>query len=261
MKKFIALFIVACNLFATQIINNPNSSTMNLKLSSFAVNRIVLPAKIINLAYSQEKGVQIITDSNQVFIKWTPKQKITYKEEGSSLQNSRQKVPVKQEIVYKDFIALDLFVVTENGTYSFNLIPKNIPQQTVIINDFFQSKKEIIKYETENSYISTLSKITKDILLKSTVTGYEIKNINKVVSKKSYMEVKLVKEHKGLMYSAYEFNVSNKSNVRRNIDVKDYFSYVKEKPIAISVYYNNEFNELLPFSQAKVIYLYKNNGE
>ena len=53
----------------TVVIDNPSTGTININVSQTSINRLVLPSKIIDIAYSKEKGLDIQLNENQAFIK------------------------------------------------------------------------------------------------------------------------------------------------------------------------------------------------
>lgn len=69
MKKIITFFALIASLYADIIINNPHS-LIKVKISKKSVNRIVLPTKILDVAYSKEKGLIIKIVNNQAFLKY-----------------------------------------------------------------------------------------------------------------------------------------------------------------------------------------------
>ncbi len=152
---------------------------------------------------------------------------------------------------------LKFFFVTANRTYSFALNPKNMDAETVIINDFSAQKDEILKYESDDPYMSTMAKITESILKGGVPQGYKIKKINKVASSDKTLTTRELTNYDGLLYKATLLEVENKTDKAIRLNPKDYISIAKEAPKAISIYYNNEVNHLLPYSKAQIIIITK----
>lgn len=254
-KKFVGMLLFVVNMSAAIIINNATNQTISVNVSNNAINRIVFPENIKDIAYSQEKGVNINISGNQAFIKFMPVKKNTYKQG----EAKGKAVPIHSEIVYNKAQALDIYFITESKTYSFNLIPKQIDQQTIIVNDFSSSLKKTLKYETEDSYIQTLSKITKSILNDEVPNGYKLKEINKIIKKSFSQNIIMENLYEGVVFKAYLFKIKNNTSQTQNIDIKEFFNYVQEKPASIAVFYDNEYNELLAHDEAKVVFIFKAN--
>ena len=176
MKKIFLVAILAIYSFATVVINNPSVKTIVVKVSNRSVNRIVLPFKILDVVYSEEKGIKIKVNGNQAFLKYIPIKKEKYEQIGAN----QQKLVGEPKIIYNKAKPAEAFFVTEGKTYSFAFIPRSIKSQTIIVNDFKKDTKKILNYETEDDYISTLSKISKQVCLGQIPLGYTVKNINNI---------------------------------------------------------------------------------
>lgn len=240
---------------ATTIIDNPASDTIAINVSSHSVNRIVLPAKVLDIAYSKEKGVDIKIVDNQAFIKYVPIQK----EQVQVIAKDRMEKVGEPEIIYHKAKSSELFVVTERGTYAFALNPKNIEAQTIIVNSFGKKTKEILKYETEDSHVATLTKISEQIFKGSSPQGYKVKQINRPIDSyfKEGLIAKEVSTYEGVIYMASLIEVENRTNNPQRLDPKSYIKYAKGAPKAIAIYYGNEVNYLLPLKKAQVVIITK----
>ncbi|WP_270983110.1 TraK domain-containing protein [Campylobacter helveticus] len=254
MKKSLLLALaLSKSLFALNIIDNPSSDIININVSNSSVNRIVLPAQILDVVYSKEKGIDIKISDNQAFIKFLPIQK-----EKVRVTGKNQVEPIGEpEIVYDKAGNSEVFFVTASKTYSFSLNPKDMEAETIIINDFSASKEEILKYESDDSYMKTMAKITESILKGGTPQGYKTKKIDKVLSKNSTLITKELMNYDGVLYRATLLEVENKTDKAIVLDSKDYIRIAKESPKAISIYYNNEVNHLLPYSKAQIVIITK----
>lgn len=245
--------MVTAQMFAVTVINDPTSETITVNVSNKSVNRIVLPSKILDIAYSKEKGMDIKISGNQAFIKYVPIQK------GQVEVIAKDKVETigEPEIVYNKAKPSEAFFVTEGKTYAFNFIPKNIEAETIIVNDFAKKAEEIVKYETDDSYISTLAKISQQILKGGSPQGYKVKQVNSLLSNTADLKIKEIATYDGVIYTASLIEVLNKTDKPKKLNPKEYIKYATRTPKSITVYYNNEVNHLLPFGKALVVIVAK----
>ena len=234
------------------IIDNPSLETININVSQTSVNRLVLPSKIIDIAYSKEKGIDIQLNENQAFIKYVP----TKKENIRSVGNQTEIIG-DPEILYDNAKGAEVFFVTANGTFSFALNPKNIEAQTIIVNDFSVDKKEVLKYERENDYVATLSKITESILKGGTPQGYKLKERPKLLKDLRDIKISYLNTYEGVLYSAHLLEVKNKTKEAIILNPKEFIAIADGSPKSISIYYDNEINHLLPLGSAKVVIITK----
>lgn len=253
MKKIIlSSLVLSSSLFALTVIDNPTSDVINVNVSNSSVNRLVLPSDILDVAYSKEKGIDIKISGNQAFIKFLPIQKDRVRQTGNKLE------PVGEpEIIYDKAQASEVFFVTASKTYSFALNPKNIEAETVIINDFSAQKDEILKFEREDAHTHTMTKITESVLKGGTPQGYKAKNINKIIQRNQLMNTKELISYDGVLYKATLLEVENKTDKAILLNPKDYIKLAKDTPKAISIYYGNEVNHLLPYAKAKIVIITK----
>lgn len=238
--------------FGAVVIDNPSSGTMNINVSQTSVNRLVLPSKIIDIAYSKEKGLDIQLNENQAFIKYVP----TKKENIRTIGNKAEVVG-DPEILYNKAKGAEVFFITTSGTFSFALNPKNIEAQTIIVNDFSADKKEILRYETENDYVATLSKITESILKGGTPQGYKLKERPKILKDLKDITISYQNRYDGVLYQAHLLEVKNKTKEAIILNPKEFISLAEDSPKSISIYYDNEVNHLLPLGYAKVVIITK----
>lgn len=250
MKKVLIMLIVATTkFFAVTVIDNPTSSTITINVSNKSVNRIVLPSKILDVAYSKEKGIDIKIADHQAFIKYVPIQK----EQMEIIAKDKVEKLGEPEIIYNKAKPSEVFFVTEGKTYAFSLNPKDIEAKTIIVNDFTKKAEDIVKYETDDSYISTLAKISQQILKGGSPQGYKVKKRDNLLGDTAHLKIKEVKTYEGVIYTASMLEVFNKTDKPRKLNPKNYIKYAKKTPKAITVYYNNEVNNLLPYGKAFVI--------
>lgn len=249
---FISLFI-GLNLNAMVVIDNPPSGAININVSNRSVNRLVLPSQILDVSFSKEKGVDIKIVDNQAFIKYQPilKQKV-------KITGRNKEEPVGQpETIYDKAESSEIFFITQAKTYSIILNPTDMEAETIVINDFSANKEDILKYESDDPFVATMAKISKSIFTNGVPQGYKVKKINKILEKTSKLETKEVNLYSGVLYSVAVLEVRNKTDKALVLNPKNYIKFAKDTPKAISIYYDNEVNHLLPYSKASVVIITK----
>jgi len=252
-KIILALLMATASMLAVTVIDNPTSQTITINVSNKSVNRIVLPSKILDMAYSKEKGVDIKIADNQAFIKYVPVQK----EQVHVIAKDKVEKIGEPEIVYDKAKPSEVFFVTEGKTYAFALNPQDIEATTIIVNDFSKNAKEIIKYETDDTYISTLANISSLILKGSSPQGYKVKQLDNLLNEQADLKIKEITRYEGVIYTASLLEVSNKTNKSKKLNPKDYIAYANGSAKSITAYYDNEVNYLLPFGNAYVVIVTK----
>lgn len=137
-SKMLLLMVLATQtLFAgTQIIDNLND-TKHISLSRSDVNRLVFPSPIKFQANSKEKDLTISVVDNEMYIKFTP-----YVESEQTRVKDQVVETGEPKIIYHKAKASELFVVTENKTYSLIVHPKKQDATTIIFTESFQEKKK-----------------------------------------------------------------------------------------------------------------------
>jgi len=254
MKKILLMLVMAtAKMFAVTVIDNPTSDTITINVSNKSVNRIVLPSKILDVAYSKEKGVDIKIADNQAFIKYIPIQK----EQVEVIAKDKEQKIGEPEIIYDKAKPSEVFFVTDGKTYAFALNPQDIEAETIIVNDFTRKAEEIVKYETDNNYISTLAKISQQILKGGSPQGYKVKQLDNLLSDTTDLKIKQVATYDGIIYTASLIEVLNKTDKPKKLNPKEYIKYSTGTPKAITTYYDNEVNHLLPFGKAFVVIVTK----
>ncbi|AII15631.1 hypothetical protein, TraK family (plasmid) [Campylobacter iguaniorum] len=252
-KMLLMLLMATAQMFAVTVIDNPTSETITINVSNKSVNRIVLPSKILDVAYSKEKGVDIKIADNQAFVKYVPIQK----EQVQVIAKDKVEKIGEPEIIYDKAKPSEVFFVTEGKTYAFALNPQEIEAETIIVNDFSKRAEEIVKYETDDTYISTLAKISQLILKGGSPQGYKVKQVDNLLSDQADLKIKEITTYEGVIYTASLVEVSNKTDKPKKLNPKEYIKYANGTPKAITAYYDNEVNYLLPFGKAYVVIVTK----
>jgi len=255
MKKLVVFLVFLVNAFAVTIINNPHG-LIRVNIAKKSVNRVVLPSKILDVAYSKEKGLIIKIVDNQAFLKYQVVKKQKFEQVAGAANPNALKPVDKPKLVYKAE-PTEVYFITKDKTYSFVFYPKNIKPQTIIVNDFEAKAKKIIKYETEDTYIKTLSKITKEVLNNKAPFGYKMFVKNEVVYSNKTFTTTLKTTYEGVIYKVSLFEVENKTSKPKKLNPKELYNLAKTTPISLAIFYDNEVNYLLPFSKAKVVIIEK----
>lgn len=84
-----------------------------------------------------------------------------------------------------------------------------------------------------------------------------VKKVNKILQDTTLLQTKEVNLYNGVLYSATVLEVKNKTDKAIVLNPKDYIKFAKDTPKAISIYYANEVNHLLPYSTASVVIITK----
>ncbi|WP_267523582.1 TraK domain-containing protein [Campylobacter sp. MG1] len=259
MKKNLAILsMLISNIAFAQITINDPSDGINISLSNSSVNRIVLPYPIKDVAYSKEKGLIINVNKNQAFIKFIPYQKEVVDSDNSNSNNANV---IESKVVYDKAKSSEVFFVTKEKTFSFVFVPKNIKTQTIIINDTNKETNEIISEETANDHSTNIANLVKKVFsAKETPQGYKSININKMVYKDNIKTYYHKNNLQGALYDISVYEILNNTAQSITIEDKDFFNYIGDNPVAIAIYYDNEFNQLLPYAKAKAIIIAKKGG-
>ena len=250
------LAVLACftlSLQAIVVIDNPPSDALTINVSNRSVNRLVLPSQILDVSFSKEKGVDIKIVDNQAFIKYQPMRKQKVRVTG----NNKEEPVGPPETIYDKAESSEIFFITQAKTYSIVLNPVDMEAETIVINDFSASKDEILKYESDDPFVATMGKISKSIFTNGVPQGYKSKKVNKILQDTTLLQTKEVNLYNGVLYSATVLEVKNKTDKAIVLNPKDYIKFAKDTPKAISIYYANEVNHLLPYSTASVVIITK----
>jgi len=140
-------------------------SPSRLKISVNSVNRIVFPEEISFKVWSKEKGVDIITHKNELYVKYQPLERVVAS--GNEIE---------EKVLAYEGVPLDIFVATKNGkTYSLLLLPREIESRNVMLIDNTISQEIISKNLLEaDSHSSVISSIIKDVIAGNTSYFYDI---------------------------------------------------------------------------------------
>lgn len=252
-KILMALICSLTGAYAIIVIDNPPSDAIAINVSNRSVNRLVLPSQILDVSYSKEKGVDIKVVDNQAFIKYQPMLKQKVRVTGKN----KEELVGQPETIYDRAESSEIYFITQAKTYSIVLNPVDMEAETIIINDFSASKEEILKYESDDPFVATMAKISKSIFTNGVPQGYKSKKINKILEKTATLETKELTLYNGVLYSVAVLEVRNRTDKALVLNPKDYIKFAKDTPKAISIYYANEVNHLLPYATASVVIITK----
>ena len=252
-RILIGLACLAISSQALTVIDNPPSDSIIINVSNHSVNRLVLPSRILDVSYSKEKSVDIKVVDNQAFIKYQP----VLKQRVRTTGRGKEEVVGQPETVYDRAESSEIYFITQSKTYSIVLNPQDMEAETIVINDFASSKEEILKYETDDPFVATMGKLSKSVFVGGVPSGYKTKKINKVLQNTTMLETTELNIHSGVLFSVAVLEVRNKTNKALKLNPKSYIKFAKESPKAVSIFYDNEVNHLLPYSKATVVIITK----
>lgn len=258
-KILIGLSVIAitsqCN--ALEIIKY-NGDIAYLPLSSHSANRIIFPSPVVAKVFSKEKGVNIVEKGNEIYVKWTPVVTTT-----SEVDQNGQIMPVEEpKIDYTKAKIVDLFVTTENGTYSLVLQPSNIPQETVVISNSAEDQKKSIEFETKDPYMETMKKLVNagfDLATETPNGDLANFKIEKLEAQQSthingFLDASPKAKLTGALFSIYLFEVKNNSNKTQIMSETAFNRLQIPKKLAISLY----TNELFPYQRTALVIVVRN---
>lgn len=244
------------NLSALEIVKY-NGSIAYLPLSEHSVNRIVFPSNVVTKVYSKEKGVNVVEKGNEVFVKWTPLVTST-----TEIDQNGQATPIEEpKVDYSKAKVVDLFVTTENGTYSLVLQPSNIAQETIMISNPAEDQKKSIEFETKDPYVETMKKLVSlgfDLAMETPngdLTNFKIQKptnaqtmiINSVgITPKASLV--------GALFQINLYEIKNNTNKSIKLNEVMFNRIAVEKKLAISSY----SNELFPFQRTALVIVSRN---
>lgn len=202
MKKLILLIFSIISLNATETVNY-YGDIVNIKLSQDSWNRLIFDSEInAEPIFSKEKNVDIYRANNSVFIKFKPMVKVEVADKQEQIL----------DIDYTNAKKSELFISTNNGTYSFTIEPIKADAKTYIIQNIQNKNENLLKFEV-NEPRKIFKDITKNIFLNEEVENYEKNRLKTEAIIIDHVTVNPLYIFKGKIYSAYLFNVVARENI------------------------------------------------
>ena len=202
MKKLILLIFSIITLNATETVNY-YGDIVNIKLSQDSWNRLIFDSEInAEPIFSKEKNVDIYRANNSVFIKFKPMVKVEVLDKQEQIL----------DIDYTNAKKSELFISTNNGTYSFTIEPIKADAKTYIIQNIQNKNENLLKFEV-NEPRKIFKDITKNIFLNEEVENYEKNRLKTEAIIIDHVTVNPLYIFKGKIYSAYLFNVVARENI------------------------------------------------
>ena len=202
MKKLILLIFSIISLNATETVNY-YGDIVNIKLSQDSWNRLIFDNEINSEPiFSKEKNVDIYRANNSVFIKFKPMVKV-------EVADKQQQI---LDIDYTNAKKSELFISTNNGTYSFTIEPIKADAKTYIIQNIQNKNENLLKFEV-NEPRKIFKDITKNIFLNEEVENYEKNRLKTEAIIIDHVTVNPLYIFKGKIYSAYLFNIVARENI------------------------------------------------
>ena len=247
------LFMMGSSVFAKSLVVNDLQDTAHINVSRSNVNRLVFPYKITYQANSKEKDLTVSVVGKEMFVKFTPYIKMVEKTvDGKVVQTGEKR------IIYSKSRPAEIYVVTEQKTYSIVLHPKRMESRTVYFTESLREKKKKLFAHKDEDYVTNITKnIIKPILQNDRLQGFD-KSALAGEYRSVYLDGiranLLFKPHtlfKGYRYDAYVYKIKNTNKFMFTIpDSKEILKKVakdiNKKIIAYSIYYNNRVYKILP---------------
>lgn len=221
--------LILSNLYAA----NNNDADINLKkvehslsfqfidISKTDVNRIICEnGNIGKIVYSKDKEISMQKDGENVFVKLLP---VSTKSNG-----------VVVETFINDFTR-DVYVECNEKMYSFNLVPKDVSAQTILLlnNGPRKSNGEARKFEKSNSFEKTITDIMKSVYKEKEPDGYTLEILKSKPIKFAELELLPSKLYVGDSYMVYEYKIVALSDIE--LDEKMFINFIANNPLSLSL--------------------------
>jgi len=235
MKTIKNIFILLLLLIATSMLAKNNNNITNVTnekgynyvdISKNDTSRIECKdGKITDLIYSKDKEFTVRKLKNNAFIKLSS---IVTKSDGNVIAK------------VTNTFNRELYIECNKKLYSFILVPKVIPAQTIVVYDPKFKKvetplniQEAKKFEQSRDYESALLQLNDSAYKEETPTGYSMKVIDKVVQDFKELSLTKYREYKGSSYTIYEYLIKAKTHL---VDIKEksFLEYV-DAPLSMAL--------------------------
>ncbi|MHB1692459.1 MAG: hypothetical protein ACYCUW_01055 [bacterium] len=209
------------------------SKTVYISLKN--ITMIISPQPITKIIYSKDQNIEISKSLNDAFVKILPLQE--------------QKPNGRIRYIY-DSMPRDIYIITQAGTYSLNLIPRRIPSLVMILKkpqitnrratshsrSFKQPLSpsgisENISYYHSSVYTNKLANIIKYAYFLKTPSGYSVFSLNKIYKFKQ-ISIKGLNAWAGKNFTVLIYQI--KANMPVNLSEKE-FLWMSPDPLAISI--------------------------
>lgn len=227
MKKiFVASALLTSILFAENNLTmvEHSISFKFVDVSKSDTNRVLCEnGEFGKIIYSKDKEIKMQKDGANAFIKLSP---VITKSNGILVNST-----------VNDFTR-DVYLECDSKMYSLNLVPKDLPAQTIVLMDKSKSeiKGENIKakeFEKANSFEKTMIDIIKSVYKDTPPAGYTVDYKNEVIQKFDELEFKRNKVYSGNDYNVSEYLITAKNNIE--IDEKMFVPYITLNPLALAL--------------------------
>lgn len=178
-----------CNTVYSATVNNVKIYSA----SKMDVNRIICPAPVTDVIFSEEKGLVTKIVDNELFVKFPVQITIN--------QEAQEKI-----VTYAEQNA-ELYIICEDATYNIILKPSIIPSQTIIIEADKKdtASKEILNQGKETEEI--LSLLIKRAIENDLPKSFQVINKNKRYDLSRGITVIYRSESIGAGYSVKEYHI------------------------------------------------------
>jgi conjugal transfer pilus assembly protein TraK len=258
--KFMLISCLALSpLFGESLVIDNLQETKHINISRSDVNRLVFPYAITYQANSKEKDLTISVVGKEMFVKFTPsvtQEQTTIKDQVVNSGDAK--------IIYYKARPSEIFVVTENKTYSIVVHPKKQEATTIIFTETLAVKKEKLFENKDTEYVENITQnLLKPVMLNGNISGYEKKSVKSelvnihIDSLDVDIQFGSIALHKGYRHYIYEFEIYNPNNdILTILDSKEILHKINKslskKIIAYSLFYGNRIYKIMPNSSAKL---------
>jgi conjugal transfer pilus assembly protein TraK len=190
-----------------------------VKISQKDISRIVCTGNITRVVYSKEKGMDVVTQGREAFVK-NSAMEVT--KSGGSTTLKYDKTPK------------ELYVLCAGKTFSLLLVPDDIPSTTIYLKTLMGDNDSAASYERATDYQNTILRLIRDVYKENVPDGFRVKNINAL--RQSFLEADVIhkRTYIGYTLAVEEYILRAKKPIHideiallESLDVK--------KPLAISI--------------------------
>lgn len=187
----IALIFAFCVLFfrdsySLTVLQAQEGKTLQAPISDTRLNQVILPAE----------GAQVITSSKNIDLKINGKNLFI-----KLIEKRERPEPI------------DLFIMLKDKTYSLTLMPEDIPQQIIVINDpYLAAKQRAAVWERSHDYVTTLVELIKYMAANQLPQGYRLEEERLTYGVKlpqGEVTLEEVRAYSGMYLKGIVFSVKN----------------------------------------------------
>jgi len=215
---------------ALEVIDLIEGKTEFVEVSGRDLNAIVFPVDVD--VFTRSDVLDIKVQERRIFV--------SFKQD----EESGQSVEAPEQI----------YILTEDNTYTIVLVPRSIPAETVIAKvKGIADKDEVIKWEKEHPYISTMKSLIKAMYIGVPPSGYEMvkTDVDKYTSMWEGISQILGYKYVGVTLVGEKFILTNNTADTIRLQESEFYH---DGVVAVSI----DSHEILP-GQTTDLYMVKKN--